>query len=109
MRTTDTPSCTRTRTRTRTRARLPLSVPSWSCSTASLSYERQPPVPLLNEACLFSSPVSPQLELLDRIGGTAPLAQAYVATLAALRRLEARLDELDELTDEKVSGCFELV
>eukprot|EP00198_Chlamydomonas_reinhardtii_P003113 XP_001692449.1 predicted protein [Chlamydomonas reinhardtii] len=41
-----------------------------------------------------------QLELLDRIAGTAPLAAAYGSSLAALRAVEARLDELDELDNE---------
>ncbi|KAG2496383.1 hypothetical protein HYH03_005611 [Edaphochlamys debaryana] len=45
-----------------------------------------------------------QLALLDRIAGTAPLADAYGAALARLRGLEARLDELDELDDEDERG-----
>ncbi|GLC69764.1 hypothetical protein PLESTF_000877600 [Pleodorina starrii] len=42
-----------------------------------------------------------QLDLLDRIAGTAPLADSYCAALARLRDLEGRLDELDELDDEQ--------
>ncbi|KXZ53683.1 hypothetical protein GPECTOR_6g600 [Gonium pectorale] len=45
-----------------------------------------------------------QLELLDRIAGTSPLADAYGAALASLRSLEGRLDELDELDDEEERG-----
>ncbi|EFJ47154.1 hypothetical protein VOLCADRAFT_117930 [Volvox carteri f. nagariensis] len=41
-----------------------------------------------------------QLDILDRIAGTSPLADSYCAALSRLRQLEGRLDELDELDDE---------
>ncbi len=43
----------------------------------------------------------PQLDLLDRIAGTSPLADAYVDALSQLRSVESRLDELADMDDEE--------